>query len=45
MINLIVTDENLRDKMIKKQNIRLNDFSYEKAMVRFKEQLNKVIHK
>ncbi len=45
MINLIVTDENLRDKIIKKQNIRLNDFSYEKAMDRFKEQLNKVIHK
>ena len=45
MINLVVTDDKLRDKIIKKQNIRLKDFSYEKTMDMFKDQLNKVIHK
>lgn len=45
MINLVVTDKELRKKIIKKQNIRLNDFNYEKAMELFKKQLNNVIHK
>jgi glycosyltransferase involved in cell wall biosynthesis len=45
MINLVVTDDKLLDKIIKKQNIRLKDFSYEKTMEMFKDQLNKVIHK
>lgn len=45
MINLVVTDEKLRERIVTKQNIRLKDFSYERTMDLFKEQLNKVIHK
>lgn len=45
MINLVVTDEKLRDKIITKQNVRLKDFSYERTIDLFKEQLNKVINK
>lgn len=44
MINLVVTDKEFREKLIRKQKIRLNDFDYQNAMDIFKEQLNKVIH-
>lgn len=45
MINLVVTDEKFRQRIISKQNTRLKDFSYERTMDLFKEQLNKVINK
>jgi glycosyltransferase involved in cell wall biosynthesis len=45
MINLVVTDEKLRERIVTKQNTRLKDFSYERTMDLFKAQLNKVIHK
>ena len=45
MINLVVTDEKLRERIIAKQNTRLKDLSYERTMDLFKDQLNKVIHK
>jgi glycosyltransferase involved in cell wall biosynthesis len=44
MINLVVTDEKLRERIIAKQNIRLKDFAYKRTMDVFREQLNKVIH-
>lgn len=45
MINLVVTDDKFREKIITKQNIRIKDFSYEKTMDLLKYQLDKVIHK
>jgi glycosyltransferase involved in cell wall biosynthesis len=44
MINLVVTDKILREKIIQKQNIRVKDFSYDKTLKIFKTHLNKVIH-
>lgn len=45
MMNLIFTDQELRDKIIKKQNIRLKYFDYEKQLEIFKNRLDKVIKK
>ncbi|MGB3907934.1 MAG: glycosyltransferase [Methanomethylovorans sp.] len=45
MINLVLTDKNLRDRIIKKQTLRLKNFDYQNGLTLFKEQLNKVIHK
>lgn len=45
MIDLVVTDEKFRERIVAKQNTRLKDFSYERTMDLFKEQLNKVINK
>lgn len=44
MINLVVTDEKLRERIIAIQHVRSKDFAYEKIMDVFREQLNKVIH-
>lgn len=43
MMNLVITDQEFRNKIIRKQNIRLKDFDYNVQLEKFKKQLNKVI--